>query len=388
MIVFVGSDHRGYNLKQRIISFLQAQNINVQDVGCNGQNDKDDYNDFAHRAIQSYFNHDDVKKFGILICGTAHGMTMQANRFKGIRAVRCLNTSDAQVARTHNDANFLCLAADDPETQKNYQDIIDVFFRTTPLTDEKYLRRNHKLDIDLNPTIKQNTSSIEILPTLLTDDPAIFRKLTQDYHTFTDRIHFDFLDSSLPNTTSTLSLKSLTTLTGFNFDIHLMSNRPEKYYDDIVSVNPNLVIFHLTNDTPITQEAETNLQNIITMLKLGHNIKVGLAIEKSTNITDLKNLLKSLDHVMLFSGHLGHYGGEADLNLLQRIPQIKKINPFLTIGWDGGVNASNIAGITKSNVNTINVGSAISRAPDPNKSYFNLLNLISGDANAQKENRH
>ena len=89
MIVFVGSDHRGYNLKQRIISFLQAQNINVQDVGCNGQNDKDDYNDFAHRAIQSYFNHDDVKKFGILICGTAHGMTMQANRFKGIRAVRC-----------------------------------------------------------------------------------------------------------------------------------------------------------------------------------------------------------------------------------------------------------------------------------------------------------
>jgi RpiB/LacA/LacB family sugar-phosphate isomerase len=382
MIVFIGSDHRGYKLKQRILSYLQAQNINTIDVGCDGQNDKDDYNDFAHRAIQAYFNHDDVRKFGILICGTAHGMTMQANRFKGIRAVRCLNVSDAQIARTHNDANFLCLAADDPDTQKEYQDIIDTFFRTATLTDEKYLRRNYKLDIDLTPTIKQNTSSIEILPTLLTNNPNVFRELTQNYHTFTDRIHFDFLDSSLPSTTSTLSLKSLTTLTGFNFDVHLMTNRPEKYYDDIVNINPNLVIFHLTNDTPITEEAKTNLQNIVTMLKLGHNIKVGLAIEKSTSLINIKTLLKSLDHVMLFSGHLGHYGGEADLNLLQKIPQLKKINPFLTIGWDGGVNASNITNIAKSNVNTINVGSAISRAPDSSKSYFDLLNLISGDTNA------
>lgn len=379
MTVFIGSDHRGFQLKQRIIAFLQTQNINVVDAGCNGQDDKDDYNDFAHRAVQSYFRENDPKNFGILICGTGHGMCMQANRFKGIRAVRCLDAQDAQVARTHNDANFLCLGADEPETQKNYQDIIDAFLRTQPLSDEKYLRRNHKLDIDLTPTLKSKLPQVEILPTLLTNDPQVFRDLTERYHTFTDKIHFDFIDGSLPGTTPHISMRSLATLNNYVFNIHVMSNHPEDYFDDIISLNPELVIFHVTNDTPISEEAHIKLQNLVTMIKANRQIKVGLAVEPATNIHVIKDLIKSIDHVMLFSGHLGHYGGEADLNLLERIPTLKDINPFLTIGWDGGVNASNICAIAQRGVNVINVGSAISRAPDSAQSYHELNQLIRGD---------
>ena len=379
MTVFIGSDHRGFQLKQRIIAFLQTQNINVVDAGCNGQDDKDDYNDFAHRAVHSYFRENDPKNFGILICGTGHGMCMQANRFKGIRAVRCLDAQDAQVARTHNDANFLCLGADEPEIQKDYQDIIDTFLRIQPLSDEKYLRRNHKLDIDLTPTLKSKLPQVEILPTLLTNDPQVFRDLTERYHTFTDKIHFDFIDGSLPGTTPHISMRSLATLNNYIYNIHVMSNHPEDYFDDIISLNPELVIFHVTNDTPISEEAYIKLQNLVTMIKANRQIKVGLAVEPATNIHVIKDLIKNIDHVMLFSGHLGHYGGEADLNLLERIPTLKNINPFLTIGWDGGVNASNIATIAQRGVNTINVGSAISRAPDSTQAYHSLIQIIQGD---------
>ena len=379
MTAFIGSDHRGFQLKHRIIAYLNAQNINVVDVGCNGQDDKDDYNDFAHRAVQAYLRENDPKNIGILICGTGHGMCMQANRFKGIRAVRCLDAQDAQVARTHNDANFICLGADEPEVQKDYQDILDAFLRTQALSDEKYLRRNHKLDIDLSPTVKSRLPQVEILPTLLTNDPQTFRDLTERYHIFTDKIHFDFIDGSLPGTTPHLSLKSLATLNNFTYDIHLMTNHPEDYFDDIISLRPNLAIFHVTNDTPISEDARIKLQNLITMVKANRRIKVGLAVEPATNIHVIKDIIKSLDHVMLFSGHLGHYGGEADLNLLEKIPVLKNINPFLTIGWDGGVNASNISTIAQRGVNTINVGSAISRAPDSAHSYHELNQLIRGN---------
>jgi ribose 5-phosphate isomerase B len=109
MRIAVGSDHRGYLAKQRIISALQKWQHEVQDMGTNGE-DSVDYPDFALRVAHAVSSGDADR--GILICGTGIGMCIAANKVPGIRAAPCHDSITAEMSRRHNDANVLCLSAD------------------------------------------------------------------------------------------------------------------------------------------------------------------------------------------------------------------------------------------------------------------------------------
>ena len=104
-ILAIGCDHGGYELKEAIKSYLTANNIEFIDFGCDGESvNYPDYADKVCRAIQS------GKCYrGILVCGTGIGMSMAANKHKGIRAACCSDTFSARMTRAHNDANVLCL---------------------------------------------------------------------------------------------------------------------------------------------------------------------------------------------------------------------------------------------------------------------------------------
>ncbi len=104
-ILAIGCDHGGYELKEAIKSYLTANNIEFKDFGCDGESvNYPDYADKVCRAIQS------GKCYrGILVCGTGIGMSMAANKHKGIRAACCSDTFSARMTRAHNDANVLCL---------------------------------------------------------------------------------------------------------------------------------------------------------------------------------------------------------------------------------------------------------------------------------------
>ncbi|MBR6811103.1 RpiB/LacA/LacB family sugar-phosphate isomerase [Candidatus Saccharibacteria bacterium] len=144
MQIFLGADHRGMELKGRIANWLASQEIVCIDCGNVTYDAEDDYNDFAKAVVSQVYYSKDPQTFGILICGSAQGMAMQANRYKGIRAAICHSPEEAVETRGHNDANILCLAAD--EKLNFYGDIIDKFIHTAALPDEKYLRRKQKLD--------------------------------------------------------------------------------------------------------------------------------------------------------------------------------------------------------------------------------------------------
>ena len=145
MQIFLGADHRGIELKNRIANWLASQEIVCVDCGNINYDAEDDFNDFAKAVVSQVYYSKDPQTFGILICGSAQGMAMQANRFKGIRAIMGLNTELAKIGREHNNANVLCLAADfTPE--EDIPEIINVFLNTKTKTDEKYARRNVKLD--------------------------------------------------------------------------------------------------------------------------------------------------------------------------------------------------------------------------------------------------
>ena len=105
-IIAIASDHGGFALKQELAKFLGEQGHEVRDLGT-GSSDSVDYPDFAHRLASGVS--DGTYESGILVCGTGIGMSMVANRHRGVRAALCTNEYMAAMARRHNDANVLCL---------------------------------------------------------------------------------------------------------------------------------------------------------------------------------------------------------------------------------------------------------------------------------------
>ena len=103
-----GCDHAGHSLKAAIVEIIQARGFKVLDFGTNST-DLVDYPDFASRVCESILNQQAVQ--GVLICGTGIGMSIAANRYKGIRAALCTSVEQTELARLHNDANILCLGA-------------------------------------------------------------------------------------------------------------------------------------------------------------------------------------------------------------------------------------------------------------------------------------
>ena len=144
--IFIGADHRGFEKKNLLADFLK-QNYEVVDLGATSYQETDDYNDYAQNVAKSVLTNPGSK--GILLCGSAHGISIQANRFKGIRAIVGFNTELAEIGRKHNDANVLCLSADfqDVEEMKN---IANKFLSTDFLNEDRLARRNNRLDEEVS----------------------------------------------------------------------------------------------------------------------------------------------------------------------------------------------------------------------------------------------
>jgi ribose 5-phosphate isomerase B len=106
--IAVGADHAGYEYKEELISFLEGKGLSFTDFGTHSP-DSVDYPDFAHpvaNAVES-----GTASFGILLCGSANGVAITANKHAGIRAAICWGEELAKLAREHNNANVICIPA-------------------------------------------------------------------------------------------------------------------------------------------------------------------------------------------------------------------------------------------------------------------------------------
>ncbi len=147
--LYIAADHRGVEKKQKLVEILQACHpgmVQVKDLGPEKYDAEDDYNDAAIAVAKAVLG--DAQSFGILLCGSAHGVTMQSNRFRGIRAVNADTVESAKHARTNDYANVLCLSADYLELTE-LDDIIKAFCHTQPDPAEKYQRRAERLDSEI-----------------------------------------------------------------------------------------------------------------------------------------------------------------------------------------------------------------------------------------------
>ena len=135
-ILSIGCDHAAYHLKLKLIPYLEEKGYEILDVGTDSP-DSCDYPVFAKRVCENIQN--GVCELGILICGTGIGMSMAANKHRGIRAAVCSDTFSARATRQHNNANVLCFG----ERVVGYGmacELVDAFL-DTPFEGGKHQRR-------------------------------------------------------------------------------------------------------------------------------------------------------------------------------------------------------------------------------------------------------
>lgn len=205
-----------------------------------------------------------------------------------------------------------------------------------------------------------------ICPTVLAADPHEFRSQLERVQDFASRIQIDLMDGEFTDS------KSLNPIQVYwperlIVDIHLMFKRPTEHIETLVSLKPHMVIIHA--------EAEGDLVGMMTHLqKFG--IKAGVCLLPETTPEMARQLINHCDHVLLFGGKLGSFGGQAQLNLVDKIPAVKEINN-VEIGWDGGANLDNVRHLMEAGIDVINVGDAIQHASDPARAFAQLTEVIS-----------
>lgn len=191
--------------------------------------------------------------------------------------------------------------------------------------------------------------------------------------TFAPRIQIDITDGEFAPS-ETINLNQLYWLPvdqrQTKIDLHLMLKRPVDWLDQIISLVPDKVILHAECD-----EAEMILPKCYDFFRR-FGITPGLALLPDTQPERVADLIKQVDSVLIFGGHLGYQGGEADLSQLNKVAKIKEINPNATIEWDGGASLANVKQLADAGVDQINVGSAITNQPDPHAAYDELATLV------------
>ncbi len=145
--IYLSSDHRGFEDRKELVPLLAGCHpfVHVEDLGPETLDPEDDFNDIAITVSSAVLGNE--HSFGVLICGSAHGVCMQANRIKGIRAINASTPESAAIGREDDYANVLCLSGDQLNAEE-MEKIIKAFCHARPKTDEKYQRRMRKLDDD------------------------------------------------------------------------------------------------------------------------------------------------------------------------------------------------------------------------------------------------
>jgi ribose 5-phosphate isomerase B len=138
--IAIGGDHRGFTLKELILPFLQKTGYSLQDFGCYSTGSVD-YPDIAQKVGEAVASGNSDQ--GILICSTGIGMSIAANKIKGIRAALCCDVFSARRARQHNDANVLCLRGEDIDSELALE-IVKTFL-DTDFEGGRHLRRVNKI---------------------------------------------------------------------------------------------------------------------------------------------------------------------------------------------------------------------------------------------------
>lgn len=205
-----------------------------------------------------------------------------------------------------------------------------------------------------------------IAPAILAESPDAYKAMVERIHPFAQRVHIDICDGEFAPT-FTIGEAQVWWPQEWMVDIHAMVARPSEHLETLVSLKPNMIIFH----AEVSEDITPVLQHVKQF-----GIKAGLALLKPTVPNTVSAAIQAADHVMIFSGELGKYGGTASLMQLEKIRLIRAIRQDVEIGWDGGVNIENAYSLSQGGADVLNVGGTLANADDPQAAYTTLVSEI------------
>lgn len=141
-MIYIGADHRGFELKEELKRRMDADGLEYEDMGNENLDPADDYVDYAQAVGQAVAEDSDSK--GVLICGSGVGVDMAANKVKGVRSCLVFDEKRAAQSREHEDANIICLASDVLIADTAYE-MVKTFLNTAFTGEERHIRRINKL---------------------------------------------------------------------------------------------------------------------------------------------------------------------------------------------------------------------------------------------------
>ncbi|MFI5212454.1 MAG: ribulose-phosphate 3-epimerase [Candidatus Saccharimonadales bacterium] len=205
-----------------------------------------------------------------------------------------------------------------------------------------------------------------ICPCITVETPDEYKAQVAKIHEFTERVHIDISDGEFAPT-FLLDESKIWWPQEWTADIHAMVARPSDHLQMLISLKPHMIIFHV--------EIEEDILPVLQQVKQA-GIKAGISLLRSTVPSTIQPAIMAADHVMIFSGELGKYGGTANLMQLEKVRLIRMIRADVEIGWDGGVTIENAYSIAQGGVDVLNVGKTIATAADPKQAYATLVNEI------------
>jgi len=200
----------------------------------------------------------------------------------------------------------------------------------------------------------------------LAGTPEEYQRQMSRISQFATRVHIDLADGRFAST-KTIPIDQIWWPGGVRADLHVMYQRPFEHYKTFLSLAPQMVIVHAESDGNFLPFAE---------LMHRHGIEIGVALKAQTPVELIRPALDWIDYVLVFSGDLGHFGGQADLSLLSKVELLKKLKPQLEVGWDGGINNTNAHALARGGVDVLNVGGFIQHASDPRLAYGMLARAV------------
>ncbi len=204
-----------------------------------------------------------------------------------------------------------------------------------------------------------------VCPTVLAINKADYERQMQRVGGLAPRMQIDLVDGDF-SSAKTIALREAWWPKKVQADIHLMYRRPMDEILKLVRLQPHMVIVHA--------EAEGDFVAFSDAMR-SSGVKAGVALLQETSPELIRKFVRHIDHVLIFSGNLGYFGGSADLSLLDKVRAIKEFAPDMEIGWDGGINADNIQKLVAGGVDVLNVGGGLQGADDPAAAYATLVSL-------------
>jgi len=210
------------------------------------------------------------------------------------------------------------------------------------------------------------TRLARVVPAILTNDSKALATMVHQAESFTTYVQFDIMDGQFVPSKSITSAHLADLYTTLSWEAHLMVQRPENYLESFRKAGAKRTIFHY--------EATSSPEKVISQARnLG--LEVGLAVNPETPLSVINSLISQIDSVLFLTVNPGFYGSPFIPEALDKAIELRRTQPNLEIGVDGGMKESNIGQIAQLGIDVIYVGSAIFLQPDPGESFRHLSAL-------------